>query len=303
MGSRGDERESLFTHGAFGDALPCPVISCLKGQKGVHDTSPNQDNFSFLQLANGYTMACCHDGHGPDGHRVSTRTVRTLPHFLTQSSKYPSDIKGALKEAFELSQQDVVSEAICNGWDVEASGSTAVVAIWKGDTVWTANVGDSKCIVGNEVGERLVFQTKDHRPDDPEEKKRIEASGGEIKSRTYMDGLTVHRIFAKGLNFPGLCMSRTLGDVSVKDQGVTAEPDVSEVKVDLAAKPFLLLASDGVWEFLRTDFVVKAIARRLALDGPHETIKKLTREAQKRWRRDHRGEYCDDISAIFVQLT
>jgi len=211
-------------------------------------------------------------------------------------------MKGALKEAFRLSQQDIVSEAICNGWDVEASGSTAVVAIWKGDTVWTANVGDSKCIVGNEVGQKLVFETKDHRPDDPEERSRIDSSGGEIKSRTYTDGLIVHRVFARGFDFPGLCMSRTIGDLSVKDQGVTAEPDVSEVKVDLAAKPFLLLASDGVWEFLRTDFVVKAISRRLLPDGAHETVKKLTREAQKRWKR--KGyEYCDDITTIFVQLT
>jgi len=62
----------------------------------------------------------------------------------------------------------------------------------------------------------------------------------------------------------------------VKDQGVMAEPIVSGIKVDLAANAFLLHASGGVWEFLRTDVAVKAIARRLVFDGAHELVKKLT---------------------------
>jgi len=97
-------------------------------------------------------------------------------------------------------------------------------------------------------------------------------------------------------------MSRAIGDVFVKDQGVMAVPFVSAIKVDLAATPFLLLASDSVWEFLRTNVVMKAIARRLVLDGTHDLVKKLTREAQKQLS-GKGGDYCDDAATVFVQLT
>ena len=68
----------------------------------------------------------------------------------------------------------------------------------------------------------------------------------EVRSQTYADGWTVHRIFVRGHDFPGLAMARTLGDASVKEHGVTADPEVSEVTVDLSQSPFMILASDGV---------------------------------------------------------
>lgn len=122
-----------------------------------------------------------------------------------------------------------------------------------------------------------------------------------MRSRTYPDGWTVHRIFVSGQDFPGLCMSRTLGDESVKAHGVIAEPDVSEVKVDLSQSPFILLSTDGVWEFLESEFVVKAVSKKIASDGPRMTIQKLHRESRKRWKNEE-GDYCDDISSVFVQL-
>ena len=53
-----------------------------------------------------------------------------------------------------------------------------------------------------------------------EERKRIEASGGEIRTLRY-DDFTVDRIFVAGCDYPGLCMSRSFGDECVKPHGVT----------------------------------------------------------------------------------
>mmetsp|Transcript_94345 Transcript_94345/g.177559 ORF Transcript_94345/g.177559 Transcript_94345/m.177559 type:complete len:458 (+) Transcript_94345:89-1462(+) len=296
-----DERERVcFNMEDLPGPLP-PIVSCHKGSKGFRDTTPNQDNFSITYFKTGHNMACAFDGHGPFGHIVSTRTVQTVPYYFVNSAKFPDDIKGALIEAFETSQKELVAHSLQNSWDVQASGSTAVACVWKDDTVWTANAGDSRCVIGTETSRKMVFETEDHKPNSESEKARIEASGGEVRTQTYPDGWVNHRIFVKGEDYPGLCMARTLGDQSVKEHGVIATPEVQEVKVDLKDAPFILLASDGVWEFLDSEFVIKAVAKKIKSDGPARTVQKLQREAKKRWRQEE-GDYCDDITSVLIQL-
>jgi len=300
-----DERERNFTVGDkdhWPSALP-PVIACTKGSKGFRDTTPNQDNFSLTYLKNGWTICCVMDGHGPFGHYVSTRTVQTVPYYLVKCPDFPDgNMKVALVEAFERSQKDVVALAVEEDWDVQASGTTAVCAAWKGNQVWTAHAGDSRIIIASEAKRTMSFETKDHKPTDKEEVDRINASGGEVRSQTYPDGWTVHRIFVKGQDFPGLCMARTLGDASVKDHGVVATPEVcGPISVDMKENPFMILASDGVWEFLDSEFVAKAVAKKIASDGPERTIQKLQRESRKRWRQEE-GDYCDDITSVLIQF-
>jgi len=302
--SPGDERE----HATFGSVTvePPPIVHCQKGSKGFRDTTPNQDNFSLTYFNNGYTLACAFDGHGPFGHVVSTRTVQTVPWFMLTEGGFSGDvdeagIEQALINAFEKSQKDVVAHSIENGWDVQASGSTAVAALWKGNKVWTANCGDSRCAIGTEAERQVVFETEDHKPTTEGERKRIESMGGEVRSQTYPDGWVNHRIFIKGEDYPGLCMARTLGDQSVKDYGVIATPEVKCTTVDLKKQSFFILASDGVWEFLDSQFVIKAVAKKIQTDGPAKTLEKLQREAKKRWKQEE-GDYCDDITSILVQL-
>lgn len=301
--SPADEREHEFTVGDkdhFPGALP-PVISCTKGSKGFRDTTPNQDNFSLTYLKNGWNVCCVMDGHGPFGHLVSSRTVQTVPYYLVKCPDFPDNMKVALVDSFERAQKDVVALAVEEGWDVQASGTTACASAWKGDKVWTAHAGDSRIVIGTETKRTMCFETKDHKPTDKEEVDRINAAGGEVRSQTYPDGWTVHRIFVKGQDFPGLCMARTLGDASVKDHGVVATPEVCETTVDMKESPFMILSSDGVWEFLDSEFVVKAVAKKIASDGPERTVQKLQREARKRWRQEE-GDYCDDITSVLIQF-
>lgn len=44
------------------------------------------------------------------------------------------------------------------------------------DTLYVANAGDCRCILGTRSGDVVALST-DHKPDNPIEKKRIEASG------------------------------------------------------------------------------------------------------------------------------
>lgn len=53
-------------------------------------------------------------------------------------------------------------------------------------------------------------------------------------------------------------MSRSMGDKVAHSVGVSAEPEVLEFTLGLDDK-FLILASDGVWEFLSNEDVAQIV--------------------------------------------
>ena len=51
------------------------------------------------------------------------------------------------------------------------------------------------------------------------------------------------------IDLQGLALSRSFGDNISKSIGVSSEPEIIKMKLDKRDK-FILLASDGVWEFV-----------------------------------------------------
>eukprot|EP00435_Cladocopium_sp_Y103_P062855 s682_g24.t1 len=97
-----------------------------------------------------------------------------------------------------------------------------------------------------------------------EERTRIELMGGEIRSKTHSDGWKETRIFLKGEDIWTY--------QAVTDFGVIATPEVVKTELDLRRKVFLVVASDGVWEFLDSEHVVNTIADSIE-DGPAKLAK------------------------------
>lgn len=87
-------------------------------------------------------------------------------------------------------------------------------------TVYIASVGDSQCIISANKSQR-VFSVE-HKPNHPDERRRIEAAGGKVKNNR-VNGL--------------LSMSRSLGDFRYKNkknrsrdqQIVISEPHIETV--------------------------------------------------------------------------
>mmetsp|Transcript_4665 Transcript_4665/g.11282 ORF Transcript_4665/g.11282 Transcript_4665/m.11282 type:complete len:461 (-) Transcript_4665:205-1587(-) len=282
------------------------VFSCTKGCKGVGDRSPNQDNFSVVRFNNkgGWEIICVMDGHGPAGHNVSHRSVQVLPYYLHNSDYFPDEMEKALEDAFQITQQDLLGHGIQEGYDVQASGTTAIVFVRKGADLYTAHTGDSRFVLGHEGDRTLQFETQDHKPNTESEQKRIEANGGEVREFRYDDEyggdeLVVHRVFIRGCDYPGLCMGRSLGDECVKAHGVTCIPEVNHVKLQLEKKPFLFAASDGVWEFIPSEWVIKTIVKKLGEDPPQKILAKICKESRRKWRQEE-GDYCDDITGVLM---
>ena len=74
------------------------------------------------------------------------------------------------------------------------SGTTCCAVLFKGRTLFAANVGDSRAIMSIDAGAQIGVLTRDHKPDDELEKIRIQAAGGKIY-RT--------QTFAKAASQPG----------------------------------------------------------------------------------------------------
>ena len=106
----------------------------------------------------------------------------------------------------------------------------------------------------------------------------------------------------------GLAMSRSLGDYAVKAVGVVAEPEIMTYDVEDNNK-FMILASDGVWEFISSQEAVDMVHNVLSSDNEravgesatYNACQVLIEEAQRRWEEEE-GDYRDDITAIIVRF-
>ena len=100
---------------------------------------------------------------------------------------------------------------------------------------------------------------------------------------------------------PGLCVSRSLGDLNALRAGLIPTPDVFSHVVTPHDK-FLILASDGVWEFVDNDEAVELVADFYYQGMPAiDACRFLIAKAALRWRQEE-GDYRDDITAIVVYL-
>ncbi|GMH40531.1 hypothetical protein BSKO_08435 [Bryopsis sp. KO-2023] len=144
------------------------------------------------------------------------------------------------------------------------AGSTAIVAVKKGKTLYIANAGDSRGVLCR--GNAAVALSEDHKPSLERERARIVAAGGflsEIAGMCRVNG--------------NLNLSRAIGDLKYKgnssfkpkDQIITAEPDVKVVDLSEEDK-FFVLACDGVWDVMDNQQVVEFVATR------HEQGKKYS---------------------------
>ena len=90
--------------------------------------------------------------------------------------------------------------------------------------------------------------------------KRILNAKGRVEPYIGQDGkpLGPHRVWLLHDQVPGLAMSRSFGDYVASTVGVVADPEVTYFKVDFDSG-FLVVASDGVWEFLSNEKVCEIL--------------------------------------------
>ncbi|XP_053625016.1 uncharacterized protein LOC128683413 [Plodia interpunctella] len=175
------------------------------------------------------------------------------------------------------------------------SGCTAVVALLKGNELFVANAGDSRCIVCREG--KAIDMSIDHKPEDAPELERITKAGGKVSNDGRING--------------GLNLSRAIGDHSykqnkdlgAKEQMITALPDVKTLTINPEKDQFMVLACDGIWNFMSSQDVCDFVLPRL-IEG-RERLSQICEEMF-----DHclapstmgDGTGCDNMTAIIVRF-
>lgn len=214
-----------------------------KNNEDYHNIITNKNKINNMPKINYFGV---YDGHG--GDEVSKYLSKELPkYFLYETVSYP------LSKSFIRSIFDRIQKNLKHMPYSREMGSTCSIVIQydkynkntkKGDKyINVINTGDCRSIICRDnFGIPL---TKDHKPNWPEEKKRIEKLGGKI----YYDGFD--------WRIKDLSVSRAFGDYDATPY-VTHRPDIYRYKINKKDK-FIVLACDGLWDVLSNQDVINHI--------------------------------------------
>ena len=274
-------------------------------------TKINQDSFLVLQSEynlKDFNIFCVMDGHGINGHLVSRYLMKYINLFFKNNKKMNASNQNEdsiyqrlkksdyhiLRRLFRHAERDLHKKSKI---DANFSGTTCVMVAQIGDRFICANIGDSRAIM-IKTGNEIVPLSIDQKPDDPEESKRIVQNGGEI-SQYEEDGEKSgpYRIWKKGEVYPGIAMSRSVGDFIATSLGVVPEAKFIEEKIDQDCK-FIVVASDGIWEFLDNKRVGEIVMPYYKNDDPDGACKALIKEATEWWNKE--DIVVDDITVVVV---
>lgn len=285
----------------------------------IRARKPNQDSFGVRApvLGSGLYLSVF-DGHGMNGREASQLTRDTVPHEVTAALQAAAErgtrfgmmerrraFARAFTRAFTEAERTLRDEK--HGVDHAFSGTTATCVWLDGAELLCAWVGDSRAVLGQrDTGSggapggtiRAVNITADHKPARRDEKKRVRAAGGRVTR--WQQGVGPQRVWLPDEWLPGLAMTRSVGDTVLSRYGVVPQPEVTATALG-SREEFVVVASDGVWEFMSSEDVVNFVAREKARGiTACDVARKLVDEAVRRWQEYE--QVVDDTTAIVAYL-
>ena len=278
------------------------------GYSGPGILKYNQDNFFVYKNLNDENnvlfIGVC-DGHGLVGHDVSKYLIHNLPKNLNtelkKTNKYISHretLYATMKKVFINTNKDLCKNP---NIDTQFSGSTCVTIILTKNKIISGNAGDSRAVMGRKInGEwKSIDLSHDQKPNNPGEKERILAHGGRIEAYKDENGgdFGPPRVWLKYEDVPGLAMSRSFGDEVAASVGTISEPEIEEFDITNDDK-FIIIASDGIWEFISSQECVNFIKDYYEKKDLKGCLKFLLNESSKRWIKEE--EVIDDITAVLI---
>ncbi|KAK4345460.1 hypothetical protein RND71_035636 [Anisodus tanguticus] len=288
------------------------------GCLGLHDSGPYG------------TFVGIYDGHGgPETSRfINDHLFHHLKRFTSEQQTMSVEV---IRKAFQATEEGFLS-VVTRQWPIKpqiaAVGSCCLVGVICSGTLYIANLGDSRAVLGRLVratGEILSIQLS------AEHNASIESVRQEMQSLHPDDSQIVvlkHNVWrVKGL----IQISRSIGDVYLKKAEFNREPLYAKFRLRepirrpiLSSDPailvhpvqpqdqFVIFASDGLWEHLSNQEAVdivqnhprNGIAKRLVKTALQEAAKKreMRYSDLKKIDRGVRRHFHDDISVVVIFL-
>ena len=120
---------------------------------------------------------------------------------------FPNNVIESVRETFETAENNFRQQAVQNGKLVDKSGSCALISLIVNNMLYAINLGDSRALYSRDGGKEYYQITRDHKPNDPKERARIENAGGQVyyANKTVINGVEVtlkEEQFGPGFKFP-----------------------------------------------------------------------------------------------------
>ena len=181
---------------------------------------------------------------------------------------------------------------------------------------------DDNCLVNTE-GKKLaegdivaIALSQDQTPYRKDERDRLKNAGARICTIDQMEGKKpmhekwgeyelgvdinyegdIPRVWCAEHNYPGTAFSRSLGDSVAEHIGVNADPEILTKKVTRGDE-YLVIASDGIFEFLTNQHVIDICA---GSNDPAHACSRLLEASYEKWLAHETRT--DDITCIVLFL-
>ncbi|KAL9246659.1 hypothetical protein vseg_020166 [Gypsophila vaccaria] len=244
-----------------------------------------------------YDFFAVFDGHG--GHKVSHKCKERLHHLVAEeAARESSEVnwESVMTASFARMDAEVTEGQVGGGGGsrgyTKTVGSTAAAVVVGKEEIVVANCGDCRVVLFRD-GAALPL-SRDHKPERPDEKQRVEEAGGNV-----VEDSDCSRVLGV------LSTSRSIGDYRLKPY-VISEPEVQICKRG-AADDFVVIATDGLWDVLDNETVCDLVRKcfngqvsKKVLDGVagNSAAAAATMLAELAIARGSK----DNISVIVVQL-
>ncbi|KAI3499310.1 hypothetical protein L1887_35105 [Cichorium endivia] len=306
-------------------------MAVVQANNLLEDQSQLESGCLSLQESGPYgTFVGVYDGHGgPETSRfINSHLFQHLKRFTSEHQSMSVEV---IKKAFQATEDGFLS-LVSKQWpmkpQIAAVGSCCLVGVVCSGTLYIANLGDSRAVLGRLVkatGEVLAIQLS------AEHNACIESVRQELHSTHPDDSQIVvlkHNVWrVKGL----IQISRSIGDVYLKKSEFNKAPLYAKFRLRepfkrpiLSSDPsisvhqlephdqFIIFASDGLWEHLSNQEAVDivqnhprtGVARRLIKVALQQAAKKreMRYSDLKKIDRGVRRHFHDDITVVVLFL-
>lgn len=256
------------------------------------------------------------------------RSVNPDDVDLRMSTELPKNVfQNALTEAhLECNKRMHASQDL----DDSLSGTTSISVYLHGNRnkITVSNVGDSRAVIGRSISSdkdglssttlKAFALSRDQTPYRRDERIRCKKHGARVLSLDQIEGLEPineddddneadnvtgeeideggdpPRIWSPHGDYPGTAFTRSIGDAIAEELGVCAEPEMLSRELTKDDK-IIVLASDGVFEFLTNQSVIDICAK---FTDPLEACRAVVAESYELWLQYEMRT--DDITMICI---
>uniref|UniRef100_A0A7N0U211 protein-serine/threonine phosphatase n=1 Tax=Kalanchoe fedtschenkoi TaxID=63787 RepID=A0A7N0U211_KALFE len=263
----------------------------------------------------GFSFAAVFDGHAGFSsveflrEELYNECASALLDGLVLSDRDFNTMKTALEKAFQKADAKLLDWLASMDKD-DGSGSTATAIFIGNEMLVVSHVGDSNVVLSRNGKPEIL--TNPHRPYGRnkvslQEIRRVREAGGWIVDGRICGDISISRAFGdirfktkknemleKGVE-EGRWTQKFISRIRFKDDLVTAVPDIYQVSLGPDAE-FILLASDGLWDYMNSSEAVNLVRNQLQRHGDVQ----LACEALAQTALDRRSQ--DNISIVIADL-